>query len=603
MKSTSGLTLVLGTGLSLPRATTSFPLSGNTTLSPRAWGDLQKAPNFIPDYPTAVAGNPFLPNLYTTPEIAFYEGLYWVFAAPSPINERCFQHYFDAYSSADMVNWTKHDKVLNRADFHQEGAYHWAVCAFQSPHSVFRDGKYYLYFGAGDPEHDLSGGVAVGVADRPEGPYRDPLNHALLHRGHGDLRGARMTDPSVLIDDDGQAYLYYGGRAPSYEGVQQPKVIMVKLNRDMISLGEFKDDKGNSIVFKEVTPSQYGGAVRVFKRQNQYYMMWSEGNPDEEDSQVAYGISMLPTGPWKRMGPVLEKDDGIATSPGHAGVVNVPGTDVWYVFYNRRQLGEYTDWYACGSQKMVYCRQNVAAYKRVLAYERMEFTQDGRIKPIVMGVQDNFDDGNVYNWLVYTSGDYWVQDKQLHGRKGILALNTKLWDVVAEADVWLMETTAENGNAGLVVRLRPHPALPRGAIASQFDAWKGPDDYEGTYAGISAADGGKVVLGIAAGGKWYPLAEVSMPVQLGKRYFLRVAAREGEVEVFVDDMQTPRIVSKCNDDDSPSGLPEQPLCRYQPGMPRPYVRWDNRESELVGNVGVRVFDATAVFDNFRAHRL
>ncbi|OIW29738.1 Arabinanase/levansucrase/invertase [Coniochaeta ligniaria NRRL 30616] len=605
MKAFTNLALALGAILTLPQATTSLPTSPdtNTTLL------LQARDDDVPSHPTAEAGNPFLPGFYTDPDIAVYDGVYWVFVAPSPVSERCFQHYFDAYASLDMVNWVKYDKVLERATFHQDGAYHWATCALRSPTPVSRDGKYYLYFAAGDPEHDLAGGLGVGVADRPEGPYVDAVGGALLGLGSVDIRGVALSDPSVLIDDaDGQAYLYYGRRAPSAEGT---KVMMVKLNPDMVSLGAFygeeRSEAGDPFMFKEIKVPKYGDALTVFKREGAYYMMWSEGNPDGDDYKVSYGMATKPAGPfkWFGFGTVLEGDGGIATGTGNAGVVNVPGTDVWYIVYNRRQLGIYISWNSCksgGGTPWEYCRKGVDAYLKRVAYERMEFTEGGRIKKITMRVHDNFDDSNYEGWAEYTSGDYWVLGGQLHGRQGIAALNTKLYDVVADVDVVLTATEVEQGNAGLVVRMRPHTGMNE-EWQRQFTGDDGPDDYEGTYGGISTEGGGKVVVGVASKGFWFPLEEASLPIELGKSYHLRLTARQGDVKLFVDDMVVPRVARGCSNEDSPGGKPMQPNCEYiQSGGGGGHVKWKNDDADHVGYTGVRVYKAAASFDNFRVAR-
>lgn len=368
--------------------------------------------------------------------------------------------------------------------------------------------------------------------------------------------------------------------------------------------------EGEKVAPLDVTPMgnrQFAGAARVFQRNGNYYMLWSEGDLEGADYRVAWAVSEVgPMGPWERNGTVIEKDDRVATGTGHASVVNVPGTDVWYLYYTRRQLGEYTDPDWCGvfADFLPWCRRQVEPDGRVVAYERLNFAADGAIKPVTLRVHDNFDDGNADGWTPYTSGEYSVQGGQLRGSRGIAALNTNLWDVVAEARVTLESTNHPDGNAGLVVRMRPHqPHGPHAPALHYMGDWTGADDYDGTYAGISAADGGKAVLGVASYGKWYPLAEARMPVELGRAYLLRVTAREGTVRFFVDDMQTPRVVSECVNDGSPTaGFPEQPLCRIFQDAGGKVVVWQNFLADVVGNVGVRVFEATAAFDEFRAAR-
>lgn len=179
----------------------------------------------------------------------------------------------DAFSSTDMVTWTKHSKVLDIADVS------WAKYALWAPAPVFRDGKYYLYFAANDIQNDSEhGGIGVAVADRPEGPYKDAIGGPLISRFHN---GAQPIDQDVFIDDDGQAYMYYGGWGHAN---------VVKLNPDMTSLDTFPDGS----IYKEITPENYVEGSFMFKRGGSYYMMWSEGGWTGPDYSVSYAMSDSP---------------------------------------------------------------------------------------------------------------------------------------------------------------------------------------------------------------------------------------------------------------------------------------------------------------------
>jgi len=114
------------------------------------------------------------------------------------------------YSSTDMVNWTDHGAILNFKDFS------WARGDAWAGQCVFRNGKYYFYV----PINQKNGGNVIGVAvsDSPTGPFNDAIGAPLLV-------GSGYIDPTVFIDDDGQAYLYWGN----------PFLWYVKLNSDMIS--------------------------------------------------------------------------------------------------------------------------------------------------------------------------------------------------------------------------------------------------------------------------------------------------------------------------------------------------------------------------------
>src|SRR5687768_18538313 len=110
----------------------------------------------------ARAGNPVFEGWYADPEAVIFGKRYWIFPTYSaPYDEQVF---FDAFSSPDLVNWTKHPRILER------DAIKWARRAMWAPAAVEKNGKYYLFFGANDIQSDKElGGIGVAVADRPEG--------------------------------------------------------------------------------------------------------------------------------------------------------------------------------------------------------------------------------------------------------------------------------------------------------------------------------------------------------------------------------------------------------------------------------------------------
>lgn len=436
----------------------------------------------LPEYSTAEAGNPFVDGWYADPDIAIYDGKYWVFpTASKPYAE---QTHLDAFSSTDLVHWTKHSNVLTTADVT------WAKYAVWAPAPVERDGKYYLYFAANDIQNNSQlGGIGVAVADRPEGPYKDALGKPLISQFHN---GAQPIDQDVFIDDDGQAYMYYGGWHHNN---------VVKLNPDMTSLGTFDDGS----TYKEITPENYVEGSYMFKRNGKYYLMWSEGGWTGPDYSVSYAMSDSPTGPFQKIDKVLAQDPAVAKGSGHNSVVNVPGTDTWYIFYHRRPLSE-----SDGNH-------------RQLAYDRMYFNPDGTIRRIAMQVKDNFADGNALGWKAYggtwsaAGGRYRVGRDP--GAKSLL--DTDFADFTYDADVTV---NSGGGDAGLTFRATK-PSV-------------GPDSYSGYYAGISPS--GKVVLG-RANGSWTELGAARTPIAPGSTHRMRVTAVGSSIKVFVDDMKTPKI--------------------------------------------------------------
>ncbi len=166
------------------------------------------------------------------------------------------------YTSTDMVNWTDHGVVATLHDFlwlenQENGA--WVLQVIE------RGGKWYMYC----PLH--GSGIGVLTASSPYGPWSDPLGKPLLHQGWYDI------DPTVFIDDDGQAYLYWGN----------PDLYVALLNDDMTSI------KGD-IVKHDVKPSDYQEGPWFYKHGNHYYLAYASTCCPEG---IGYSMSDSPTAP------------------------------------------------------------------------------------------------------------------------------------------------------------------------------------------------------------------------------------------------------------------------------------------------------------------
>jgi beta-xylosidase len=102
----------------------------------------------------------------------------------------------------------------------------------------------------------------------------------------------------------------------------------------------------------------------MLRKGDRYYFMWSEGGWTGPDYAVAYAVATSATGPFERIGKILEQDPAVATGAGHHSVLHAPGSDTWYIVYHRRPLGE-TD-----------------RNHRVVCIDELHFTADGRIVPV-----------------------------------------------------------------------------------------------------------------------------------------------------------------------------------------------------------------------------
>ncbi len=301
--------------------------------------------------PQSKRGNPVFPGWYADPEGIIFSHRYFIYPTYSAPFDR--QVFLDAFSSPDLVNWTKHSKILDTASVK------WARRAMWAPSVIEKKGKYYLFFGANDIQNDnQAGGIGVAVADKPEGPFKDHLGKPLIDKFHN---GAQPIDQFVFRDKDGQHYLIYGGWRHCN---------IAKLNDDFTGFIPFAD----GTKFNEITPEGYVEGPFMFMRNDKYYFMWSEGGWTGPDYSVAYAISDSPFGPFKRVAKILQQDPKIATGAGHHSVIQIPGTEQWYIVYHRRPLAE-TD-----------------GNSRETCIDRMYFDEQGFIKPVVItheGVDKN----------------------------------------------------------------------------------------------------------------------------------------------------------------------------------------------------------------------
>lgn len=292
---------------------------------------------------TTRAGNPVFPGWYADPEGTIFDNKYWIYPTYSaPYNKQVF---LDAFSSPDLIQWTKHSRILDTASIK------WAKRAMWAPSIIKKDKQYFLFFGANDIQSDAEkGGIGIAVADKPEGPFRDYLGKPLIDKFHN---GAQPIDQFAFKDADGQYYLIYGGWRHCN---------IAKLNKDFTGFVPFED----GTTFKEITPQGYVEGPFMFIRNGKYYFMWSEGGWTGPDYSVAYAVADSPFGPFKRIGKILQQNPAIATGAGHHSVIHKEGKDAWYIVYHRRPLGE-TD-----------------GNSRVTCIDRMYFDEEGLIKPVII---------------------------------------------------------------------------------------------------------------------------------------------------------------------------------------------------------------------------
>jgi beta-xylosidase len=299
---------------------------------------------------TINAQNPIVQTYFTAdPAPMVHNGTVYLYTShdeDSTVNNFFTMYDWRCYSSKDMVNWTDHGAVASLKNFtwmdKTNGA--WAVQCIE------RNGKFYLYV----PIHGE--GIAVLVSDSPTGPFTDPIGKRLVDSDHI----WQDIDPTVAIDDKGQAYLYWGN----------PSLWYVKLNEDMISYDRSVGDNG--IVSIEMTPEAFGSKVGhdgkprttytegpwFYKRNSLYYMIYAaEGIPE----YISYSTSNSPEGPWVYKGHIMKRADHLAFT-NHAGIIDFKGNS--YIFYHDQALSK------------------GQGFKRSVSVEQFSYNTDGTI-PVI----------------------------------------------------------------------------------------------------------------------------------------------------------------------------------------------------------------------------
>jgi arabinoxylan arabinofuranohydrolase len=263
----------------------------------------------------AQADNPIVQTIYTAdPSPLVHNGRVYLYTGHDEDGSTSSFNMKDwrVWSSDDMANWTDHGSPLSLDTFT------WARSDAWAGQAIERNGKFYWYVPV---INDATGGSAIGVAvaDSPTGPFRDALGHPLI--------ASSEIDPTVFIDTDGQAYLYWGN----------PNLWYVKLNADMIS---YSGSPAQIPLTTEGFGTRPGGTSRptlyeegpwVYKRGSLYYNVFAAQCCAEF---IGYSTAPSPTGPWTYRGTIMPAQGSSFTN--HAGVIDFKGNS--YFFYHNGAL-------------------------------------------------------------------------------------------------------------------------------------------------------------------------------------------------------------------------------------------------------------------------
>ena len=299
--------------------------------------------------------NPVLPDFHADPEVLFSKKTGRFYVYPTTDGYDGWGGYsFDVFSSPDLVHFQNEGTILSLAaggDAPWAAGNAWAPCIEEK----WMDGqwKYFFYFSA----HNASLGkktIGVATADSPIGPFKASDKPLFTSSSAG-----QMIDSDVFTDPvSGQSYLYYGNGRLLYR----------LLGDDMMSVGTKEYD---------ITPSggtlqtyAYREGVYVFYRNGLYYFLWSVDDTGATNYHVAYGTSTSPTGPIKVASKpivIIQNASQKIYGTGHNSVLNIPGTDDWYIVYHRINKNYLS---------------NGPGYHREVCIDRLTFADDGTINQV-----------------------------------------------------------------------------------------------------------------------------------------------------------------------------------------------------------------------------
>ena len=282
------------------------------------------------------ADNPVVQTIYTAdPFPMVYNGICYLYTDHDEdvtVNNFYTMNDWKCYTSTDMVNWTDHGTVLSYKSFS------WAQGDAWAGQCIYRNGKFYMYVPMTRANSGGARVIGVAVSDSPTGPFTDALGKPLITNN-----GAQDIDPTVFIDDNGQAYLYWGNGNLYY----------VKLNQDMISYS-------GGVVQVSPKPSSFIEGPWLYKRNNLYYMIYAGMESGSEN--IAYATSTSPTGPWTSRGVIMPTQGNSFTN--HPAVCDYMGNS--YFFYHNAAL------------------PGGGSYKRSVCAEPLKYNADGTIQSMTM---------------------------------------------------------------------------------------------------------------------------------------------------------------------------------------------------------------------------
>lgn len=256
------------------------------------------------------SGNPIIHNKYTAdPTAIVFDDVLYLYTghdeAPVGTEEYAMNDWL-CFSSSDMANWKAYPVPLKTTEFK------WASGGAYATKMVRRDNRFYWYVSA---RHKTTAGTAIGVAvsSSPTAGFGDAIGSALitLDMLPPTNNDKANLDPGVLVDDDGQAYIFWGN-GTCYFARLKPNMTALEGDITIVDIPDFME------------------GVHIHKRNGWYYISYGYGMPEK----VAYAMSRSIYGPWEFKGILNEIAGNCETN--RPCIVDFKGQS--YFFYHNGAL-------------------------------------------------------------------------------------------------------------------------------------------------------------------------------------------------------------------------------------------------------------------------
>ncbi|ACT92083.1 glycoside hydrolase family 43 protein [Dyadobacter fermentans] len=283
-------------------------------------------------------GNPIIKHIYTAdPTVLVHENKIYLYTGhddpPAGVNDYVMNDWL-CFSSEDLLNWKSHGALMKAVDFA------WSSGDAYASKVIQKDKQFFWYAAV---SHGSIAGKAIGVAvaDNPLGPFVDARGTALIdHEMIPETENLKANlDPTVIIDDDGQAYIFWGSKVCYW----------ARLKGSMVEL----DGPIGTIDLP-----QFAEGAHLHKRGARYYLSYGYGMPE----RVAYAVSDSNQGPWKFMGIINEVAGNCETN--RPAIIHFQGND--YFFYHNGTL------------------PGGGSHRRSVCVDRLFYENDGLIRPVQM---------------------------------------------------------------------------------------------------------------------------------------------------------------------------------------------------------------------------